>query len=72
VPRRTLEEAALLAAHFSSVQGDAVVSVRYTERKFVKKPPKAPPGMVSIGGAKNIDIRLDSARLQRLLQSKVE
>jgi predicted ribosome quality control (RQC) complex YloA/Tae2 family protein len=67
MPRRTLEEAALLAAHYSDARGEAVVAVRWTERKHVRKPRGAPPGAVTVAAARTIDIRYDPERLETLL-----
>ncbi|MFT6397066.1 MAG: putative ribosome quality control (RQC) complex YloA/Tae2 family protein [Bradymonadia bacterium] len=69
-PRRTLEEAALLAAHYSKVRTDAVVTVNYTQRKHVRKPRGAAPGMVSIGGTRAIDVRMDAARIKGLFATR--
>ncbi len=46
LPDRTYEEAARLAAYYSSGKTNAKVDVDYTERKNLKKPPKAKPGFV--------------------------
>jgi predicted ribosome quality control (RQC) complex YloA/Tae2 family protein len=46
VPDQTLEEAAILAAYYSSAREDSKVPVDYTFRYQVKKPPGAKPGMV--------------------------
>lgn len=43
---RTYEEAARLAAYYSSGKNSPKVDVDYTERKNLKKPPKAKPGFV--------------------------
>ncbi len=40
-------EAARLAAGYSKLRGDAQVDVVYTERKFVRRIPNAPPGQVT-------------------------
>jgi predicted ribosome quality control (RQC) complex YloA/Tae2 family protein len=40
-------EAAGLAAGYSKLRGDAQVDVVYTERKFVRRIPNAPPGQVT-------------------------
>lgn len=72
-PSRTaLEEAALLAAHFSKARGDSVVTVRYTERKHVRKPRGAGPGRVSLAGGRTLDVRDDDPRLSRLLRPNPE
>lgn len=46
LPDRTYEEAARLAAFYSSGKSAPKVDVDYTERKNLKKPPKAKPGFV--------------------------
>lgn len=45
-PNTTLTEAAELAAYFSKAQGSSMVPVDYTEKRNVKKPNGAKPGMV--------------------------
>ncbi len=46
VPDKTILEAAMLAAHFSSAKNSPKVEVDYTQIKNVKKPSGAKPGMV--------------------------
>lgn len=46
VPDRTYEEAARLAAHYSSGRGSDRVEIDYTIKKNIKKPAKAKPGFV--------------------------
>ena len=46
VPDRVFEEAASLAAYYSSASDADKVEVDYTERRNLKKPPKARPGYV--------------------------
>ena len=46
LPDRTYEEAARLAAYFSTGRESKKVDVDYTIRKNLKKPPKAKPGFV--------------------------
>lgn len=46
LPDRTYEEAARLAAFYSSGNTNPKVDVDYTEKKNLKKPPKAKPGFV--------------------------
>lgn len=60
VPHRTLLEAAQLAAYFSQAKDDAIVDVRYTERKFVAKPRGAAPGLVRLQRFKSISVRPSS------------
>lgn len=66
-----LLDAALLAAHFSRGRADTIVDVTYTEAKFVRKPPGAPPGRVTVAGGSTIAVRADEARLKRLLDSEI-
>jgi predicted ribosome quality control (RQC) complex YloA/Tae2 family protein len=68
--RRTLEEAAMLAAHYSKGRQDGVVTVNYTQRKHVKKPKGAAPGRVSIAAVKSIDIRPEPDALARLFSTR--
>lgn len=46
VPDSTLNEAVNLAAYYSKARGSALVPVDYTEKRNVKKPNGAKPGMV--------------------------
>ena len=46
LPDRTYEEAARLAAYYSSGRTNPKVEVDYTAKKNLKKPPKAKPGYV--------------------------
>ncbi len=46
VPDRVFEEAAALAAYYSSAKEAPKVEIDYTERKNLKKPPGAKPGYV--------------------------
>ncbi|MDO4301755.1 MAG: NFACT RNA binding domain-containing protein [Clostridia bacterium] len=45
-PNSTLTEAAEIAAYYSKAQGSSMVAVDYTEKRNVKKPNGAKPGMV--------------------------
>lgn len=67
IPRTTLEEAAMLALFFSSRRKDGRGDILYTERKNVRKPKNARPGSVIVAREKNIFIRMEEARLERLL-----
>ena len=46
IPDRTYEEAARLAAYYSSGKDAPKVEIDYTEKKNLKKPPHANPGYV--------------------------
>ncbi|MBK9529720.1 MAG: DUF814 domain-containing protein [Acidobacteria bacterium] len=54
VPDRTLVEAAELAAFYSDARDHPKAAVRYTQRKFVSKPKRAVPGLVSLASFKTI------------------
>ncbi len=54
VPNRTLTEAAQLAAFYSDARAQTKAEVRYTQRKFVNKPKRSAPGMVSLASFKTI------------------
>lgn len=65
--QETLLDAATLAAHFSSARGEAVCEVAVTRRKHVRKPRDAPPGSVQFSQEKTITLRVEGARIDRLL-----
>jgi len=66
----TLIDAATLAAHFSDLRGEPIVDVLYTPRRFVHKRKGSPIGSVTLGSEKVIAVRIERARLQRLLGSE--
>lgn len=72
IDEQTLLDAATLAAHHSSARGEAQVDVGYTLRKHVRKPPRSKPGSVTTSSLKTIRVRLEPARLERLLASVEE
>ena len=51
---REIEEAASLAAYHSKARNDSLVPVIYTERRYVRKPRKAKPGLVTVEREKSI------------------
>lgn len=63
-----LLDAATLAAWHSKARGEGVIDVMWTERKHVKKPKGAPAGRVSVSESRNIAVRMDKARVDRLYQ----
>jgi predicted ribosome quality control (RQC) complex YloA/Tae2 family protein len=67
VSQRALEEAALLAAWFSKGRNDGVVTVQFTLRKHVRKPAGVAAGRVSVAAPRALDVRMDDARLTRIL-----
>ena len=66
VPRRTLIQAAQLAAYYSQARNDGKVPVDYTQRKYVHKPRKAKPGLVTISQEKTIIVSPDKSLVQKL------
>jgi predicted ribosome quality control (RQC) complex YloA/Tae2 family protein len=66
VPRRTLIQAAQLAAYYSQARSDGKVAVDYTLRKYVRKPRKAKPGLVTISQEKTIIVSADKSLVQKL------
>ena len=69
VPGELLLDAATLAAHHSDAKGEPRVEVSYVPAKFVHKPKDASPGAVTYTREKTLLLRLEPARLQRLLAS---
>lgn len=62
-----LLDAATLAAHHSDAKGEPRVEVSYVPVKFVRKPKDSAPGAVTYTREKTLLLRLEPARLQRLL-----
>jgi predicted ribosome quality control (RQC) complex YloA/Tae2 family protein len=52
--KREIEEAAALAAWHSKARNNKLVPVVYTERRYVRKPRKAKPGLVTVEREKSI------------------
>jgi len=65
-PEAALQDAALLAAWYSSARGEPLVEVLWTRRKHVRRPPGAPPGQVTVADAKTRVVRANPARLKEL------
>jgi predicted ribosome quality control (RQC) complex YloA/Tae2 family protein len=68
---RTLLDAALLAAHFSSARGQDAAEVEWTRRKHVRKPKGAAAGSVIVSQDKTIRVRPEPERLAELLKSEL-
>ncbi|MBI4544796.1 MAG: DUF814 domain-containing protein [Gemmatimonadetes bacterium] len=68
-PARDLQEAAVLAALHSSARTSGVVAVDWTRRKYVRKPRKAPPGLVAIERVSTLFVEPD-ASLERRLRAR--
>ena len=69
-PPQTLADAATLAAHFSDLRGESVIDVLYTPRRFVHKRKGSAVGSVTLGREKVMALRVEPARVRRLLESE--
>ena len=74
VPLETLLDAANLALYFSKARGAGQADVYYTQVKYLRRPRRgdrpaagSAPGRVIPTRARNLFVRLDQARIQRLL-----
>lgn len=63
-----LLDAAYLAAWQSKLREDSVVDVLWTEKKHVRKV-KGSPGLVQTAAARNLMVRYDPGRIERLYQT---
>ena len=52
--KREIEETAAVAAFFSKARKDTLVPVLYTPRKYVRKPRKSKPGLVTVEREKSV------------------
>ena len=52
--KREIEETASIAAFFSKAKNDSLVPVLYTPRKYVRKPRKSKPGLVTVEREKSV------------------
>ncbi|MBI4507424.1 MAG: NFACT family protein [Chloroflexi bacterium] len=57
VPPATLDEAAAYAAHYSQSRSAAAVEVDYTARRYVKRIPSGPPGLVRYSHERTIRVQ---------------
>ena len=64
---RTLGDAALLAAHFSSARGQEGAEVAWTRCKYLRKPRGAAAGSVIVTQERVLRVRLEADRLASLL-----
>lgn len=67
LPDRTLHEAAVLAAVYSSASKDVRVEVGWTERKHVSKPAGAPAGRVHVASMRTLVVPPDEALAHELI-----
>ncbi|NLC77540.1 MAG: fibronectin/fibrinogen-binding protein [Clostridia bacterium] len=70
IPERTLLEAAHLAAYFSKGRMSSKVPVDYTERKNVKKPAGARPGMVIYENYQTVYVTPDKELIEKLVRKQ--
>ena len=66
IPRRTLLQAAQLAAYYSQARNEGKVEVSYTLKKYVRKPRKSPPGLVTITQEKTVLVSPDKSLINKL------
>jgi predicted ribosome quality control (RQC) complex YloA/Tae2 family protein len=66
IPKRTLLQAAQLAAYYSQARNEGKVEVSYTLKKYVRKPRKAPPGLVTITQEKSVLVSPDKSLIDKL------
>jgi len=69
-PSELLCDAATLAAHFSKARGERLTDVLHVQRRYVRKPRKAPAGQVVLDREKVFRLQLEPRRLERLLASE--
>ena len=67
-PKQTLYEGALLAAYYSKGRGGENIPVDYTERRYVKKPSGAKPGMVIYTTNRTAYVTPDPAEIKAIKQ----
>jgi predicted ribosome quality control (RQC) complex YloA/Tae2 family protein len=68
----TLLDAAHLAAHFSDGRGEPQLEVVSTRAKYVRKVKGSAPGAVNFSQERTILLRVDRARVERLLAAEEE
>lgn len=69
IPEKTLEEAAILAAHYSKGRISENVPIDYTKIQNVKKPRGAKPGLVYYEDYKTIYVNPDEELIKKLRQN---
>jgi predicted ribosome quality control (RQC) complex YloA/Tae2 family protein len=69
IPRQTVIEAAQLAAYYSQAREDTKVVVDFTLRKYVRKPRKAAPGLVTISQEKSVVVTPNKSLVTKLAAS---
>ena len=70
VPETTIEEAAILAAYYSKAKGSSNVPIDYVERRHVRKPNGAKPGMVIYDSNKTIYVTPEKRLVDKIGRNK--
>jgi predicted ribosome quality control (RQC) complex YloA/Tae2 family protein len=68
--QETLLDAAHLAVHFSDARGAPTCDVAWTRARFVRKPKGSAPGAVTYSQERVIPLRVEPARIERLLSEE--
>lgn len=68
LPRKTLREAAWLAAYYSQGKREGKLEVDYTQRKYVRKLKGGKPGQVTFSQNKSVLVDLENVELKKVLQ----
>jgi predicted ribosome quality control (RQC) complex YloA/Tae2 family protein len=71
-PSDAILDACELAAHYSKAKNASRVDVHVVPIANVRKPKGAKPGLVEVHGGKNVHLRREEARLQRVLEARIE
>lgn len=72
VPPELLLDAAHLAVHFSAARSEASAEVQHAERRYIRKPKGSAPGAVRVDRERVLLLRVEKARLERLLASETK
>lgn len=70
VPETTLMQAAVLAAYYSRAKGSSNVPVDYVERRHVRKPNGAKPGMVIYDSNKTLYVTPEKRLIEEMKKNK--
>jgi predicted ribosome quality control (RQC) complex YloA/Tae2 family protein len=71
-PQESVLDASELAVHFSKQKNASRADVHVVPIKNVKKPKGVKKGLVYVTGGKTVHLRRESARLQRVLKSRID
>ncbi len=63
-------DAAHLALHYSPLRGARRADIHIARCKQLRKPKRAPAGLVEVGGGKTLSLRVEDERLARLLETR--